>query len=180
MLRRFASVVAVGAMAVTSYSVMVAAPASAGEIKKPNTVKVTKVVVGDSHGEGFQVVVECKQTEEDKITLGSSSKTLTFGPDGGTQDVKAANGVTCTIVETHDGGATTVDVSPSECVFPEELKLGATVTSEPEGKTCEVTVTNTFVPEEEQAGPAGPQGPQGPPGESAAATAVVSTARFTG
>ena len=73
MLRRFASVMAVGAMAVTSYSVLVAAPASAGE-RKPNHVEVTKVVVGDSKGAGFQVVVECKKNEEDnKLILNHDS-----------------------------------------------------------------------------------------------------------
>ena len=183
MLRRFAAASAGGALALMSYSVMVGAPASAQDLLL-NKVEVTKVVVGDSKGTGFQVVVTCVaeplgvEAAADGFT---HTETLTFGPKGGTETAEAPLNSTCTIVETHDGGASKVEVSPSTCDF--------TVTPAPEaeadritGKTCEVTVTNTFVPEVEEAGPAGPPGPPGPPGESAvqAATAVVATARFTG
>jgi hypothetical protein len=172
MLRRFASVMAGGALAVTAYSVMVAAPASAGG--PSNTVEVTKVVQGDSKGTGFQVVVTCEPEK------GSThSDTLTFGPQGGTESSNAPLNSTCTVVETHDGGASNVTVSGSPCDFTLKDEAGSAVQL-PVPKKCSVTVTNTFVPEVEEAGPAGPPGPQGPPGESAAATAVVSTARFTG
>jgi hypothetical protein len=172
MLRKFASVMAGGALALTAYSVMVAAPASAGKFS--NTVEVTKVVQGDGHGEGFQVVVTCEPKKGSTHT-----ETLTFGPQGGTQDAGAPFNSTCTVVETHDGGASKVEVSGSPCDFTvvdEEVAPA----DPPPLKSCQVTVTNTFEPEVEQAGPAGPPGPQGPPGESAAAQAVVSTARFTG
>ena len=182
MFRRFAAAGAGGALALLSYSVMVVAPASAGPVPLlPNTVKVIKVVVGDSKGTGFEVVVTCEQKEAPAsvaVDGFTHTETLTFGPQGGTETAGAPFNSTCTIVETHDGGASKVEVSPSTCEFTNELTRAV------EGQTCEVTVTNTFVPEQEEAGPAGPAGPQGPPGppgESAvAATAVVSTARFTG
>jgi hypothetical protein len=181
MLRRFASVMTVGAMAVTSYSVLLPAPASAGE-RKPNHVEVTKVVVGDSKGAGFQVVVECKKNEEDnKLILNHDSgpETLTFGPQGGTETADAPENSTCTIIETHDGGASKVEVSPSECVFPkEEQAAPAAQIDGDEREPCKVTVTNTFEPP--KPGPAGPAGPPGPPGEAAAAQAVTAQARFTG
>jgi hypothetical protein len=185
MLRRFAAASAGGALALMSYSVMVAAPASA-QPELFNKVEVTKVVVGDSKGTGFQVVVTCV-AEPLGIAAASDgfthTETLTFGPQGGIDTAKAPLNSTCTIVETHDGGASKVDVSPSTCDF--------TVKPAPKDEatrilpqTCEVTVTNKFVPDNDNVvGPAGPQGPPGPPGESAvaaAATAVVSTARFTG
>jgi hypothetical protein len=186
MLRRFASVVAGGALAITSYSVMVTAPASAGE-RKPNHVEVTKVVVGDSKGTGFQVVVDCKKHDDGIMVFGengSGPETLTFGPTGGTQTADAPEDSTCTIVETHDGGASKVEVSPSTCEFPKEDKetVPAATIDNHEGLTCEVTVTNTFEPKAEEVGPAGPQGPPGPPGETAVqpAQAVVSRGRFTG
>jgi Domain of unknown function (DUF5979) len=175
MLRRFASVMAGGALALASYSVMVAAPASAGEATK-NEVEVTKVVEGTSKGAGFEIVVTCPTKNF------TATRTLTFPPEGGTQSAKnLPHDSTCTTVETHDGGASNVTVSgDNPCVFPEQDAKEA-LPIDGVGKTCHVTVTNTFVPEVEEAGPAGPQGPPGPPGESAvAATAVVSTARFTG
>jgi Domain of unknown function (DUF5979) len=191
MLRRFASVMAVGAMALTSYGVMAAAPAAAERL--PNTVEVTKVVVGEHHGVGYQVVVECQQEENGGIGLFNGdgfSETLTFPPEGGTKDAPAPSGSTCTIVETHDGGATFTTVEPSTCEFPANDKLltaggpGASVQAQPidnhEGETCEVTVTNTFEEEEPVVGPAGPAGPPGPPGEAGAARAVTAQARFTG
>jgi Domain of unknown function (DUF5979) len=189
MLRRFASVMAVGAMAVTSYSVLAAAPAGAEPPK--NTIEVTKVVVGENKGAGYQVVVECKRIENDESTQARDAiagvfnfgepETLTFPPEGGgPKEVKVPDGRTCTIIETHDGGATHVTVESDQdgntCTFPEEKADSASVVDG--GKTCKVTVTNTFEPP--QAGPAGPPGPPGPPGEAAAAQAVVTTARFTG
>jgi hypothetical protein len=179
MFRRFAAACAGGALALMSYSVMTAAPASAG--KFVNTVEVTKVVVGDSHGAGFQVEVTCeeKDGEVESEVNGSSSETLTFGPQGGTQSVGAPPNSNCTIVETHDGGASKVDISPSTCEFHnEEIDSASVPGGPPESPPCEVTVTNTFEPP--QAGPAGPPGPPGPQGEAAAAQAVVSVARFTG
>jgi hypothetical protein len=182
LLRRFAAAGAGGVLAVMSYSMLVAAPASAGAPVLPNTVKVTKVVEGDSKGAGFQVEVTCepKQNEANAESDGGShSETLTFGPQGGTEEAKAPLNSTCTIVETHDGGASKVVVSPDTCDFTNEIKADEAIIIEPiPGETCEVTVTNTFEPP--QAGPAGPAGPPGPPGEAAAAQAVVSVARFTG
>jgi Domain of unknown function (DUF5979) len=185
MLRRFASVVAGGVLALASYSIMLAAPASAGPgVPFPNTVKVTKVVEGDSKGAGFQVEVTCEQqvndfNESNALVNGTHSETLTFGPEGGTQEAKAPFNSTCTIIETHDGGSSKVEVSPSTCDFTVPLPVERTDAIEPE--TCEVTVTNTFEPPPPgPAGPAGPPGPPGPPGEAAAATAVSAQARFTG
>jgi Domain of unknown function (DUF5979) len=194
MLRRFASVVAGGALAITSYSVVAAVPAAAWE-RFPNTIEVTKVVVGEHRGVGYQVVVECQQEENGGIGLFNGdgfSETLTFPPEGGTQEVGAPSGATCTIVETHDGGATHVTVEPDTCEFPEGDKMvpvpagpgaGASLDNHldnHEGETCEVTVTNTFEEEEPVVGPAGPPGPPGPPGEAAPAAAVTARARFTG
>jgi hypothetical protein len=181
MLRRFAAVMAVGAMAVTSYSVVAAAPAVAEPPK--NTVEVTKIVVGEHKGVGYQVVVTCERIEDNEVREGVAGlfnhgepETLTFPPEGGTEEVKVGDGFTCTIVETHDGGATHVTVDPPTCEFPEEDKITTFVPNE--GETCEVTVTNTFEEEEPVVGPAGPPGPPGPPG-AAAAQAVVAEARFT-
>jgi Domain of unknown function (DUF5979) len=180
MLRRYASVLAGGVLALASYSAVVAAPVSAGA-GSFHTVEVTKVVVGDSKGTGFQVEVICEQHENNTLANGSThTETLTFGPQGGTETAGAPVNSTCTIVETHDGGATKVDVSPSTCDFTLPDGPGveaARITPQ----TCEVTVTNTFEPPQAgPAGPAGPPGPPGPPGEAAAAQAVVTTARFTG
>jgi Domain of unknown function (DUF5979) len=186
MFRRLAAASAGGVLAVTSYAVLIAVPASAGAPILPNTVKVTKVVEGDSKGAGFQVEVTCEPKDNNVDNVGAevnggSSETLTFGPQGGTEEAKAPPNSTCTIIETHDGGASKVVVDPSTCDFTNEIKFDSAseIIIEPiEGETCEVTVTNTFEPP--QAGPAGPAGPPGPPGEAAAAQAVVTTARFTG
>jgi hypothetical protein len=179
MLRRFASVVAGGALALTSYSVMAGAPAFAGE--KKNTVEVTKVVKGENIGGGYTVAVTCRESENhDLSTLnhnGPKTETLTFPPEGGTDSVKVGDDKICEVEETGTGGASNVEISGSPCDFTDTESVTAKVD---EGKTCKVTVTNTFVKAE--AGPAGPAGPQGPAGESAVspAQAVVSTARFTG
>jgi uncharacterized protein DUF5979 len=176
MLRRFASGMAGGALALTSYSVLVAAPASAGPVPEPkNTVEVTKVVVGENPGGGFTVEIRCVIGNKGNL------QTLTFGPEGGTKSVEAPAGSTCTVEETGTGGASKVEVSGSPCDFPplDDVVPVAQVTI---GETCKVTVTNTFVKAE--AGPAGPPGPPGPPGETVVevqpAQAVVSTARLTG
>jgi hypothetical protein len=123
-------------------------------------------------------------------------QTLVFPPEGGTQDVKVEvrrSGKTCTIVETHNGGATHTTVDPDTCEFPPKepvimaptgpgTNVTANINEDHEGETCEVTITNTFEPKEKKVGPAGPPGPPGPPGVAAAAAArpVTAQARFTG
>jgi uncharacterized protein DUF5979 len=164
MLRRCAAAGVSGVLAVMSYAVMVGAPASAGG-GPSNKVEVTKVVRGQNIGAGYTVVVTCERLNE------TQTKTLVFGPEGGTETASVPFESTCTVVETHDGGASHVEVSGSPC----EFNVGTVVESE----TCQVTVTNTFEPKAEEVGPAGPQGP---PGETAVqpAQAVVSRGRFTG
>jgi Domain of unknown function (DUF5979) len=192
MLRRFASVVAVGAMALTSYGVMAAAPAAADP--QPNKIVVTKVVVGENKGVGYTVVVDCKDIDDGGLRSlfnGNGSEELHFPPDGGDpQDLEVFDGKECTIIETHNGGAsfTTVesDQDGNTCTFPRNDTItaggpGAGAAPLPdEPKTCEVTVTNTFEEPEPVVGPAGPPGPPGPPGEAAAAQAVAARPRFTG
>jgi Domain of unknown function (DUF5979) len=175
MLRRFAAASAGGALALMSYSVMVAAPASAGKV--PNTVEVTKVVKGENPGGGFEVVVTCEEAPDGApFSLNNSQQqTLVFGPAGGTDSVGAPFNSTCTVEETGTGGASKVEISGSPCDFtvPEVIEPIVSNVAPPPSRTCEVTVTNTFEPPA-----AGPQGPPGPPAEPA--QAVVSTARFTG
>jgi hypothetical protein len=201
MLRRFASVAAGATLALTSYGVMAAAPAAAGEPIKHKIV-VTKVVVGENQGVGYEVVVDCQKVEEngpvdpEALFNGDHNdfpQTLVFPPEGGTQEVEVKvfrSGKECTIVETHNGGATHTTVDPSTCDFPKkepDLMLptgpGTHVTgieNGHEGETCEVTVTNTFEAPKPVVGPAGPAGPPGPSGQPAAAVAVRAQARFTG
>jgi hypothetical protein len=184
MFRRFAAASAGGVLALASYAVWAAGPASAGVPVLPNTVKVTKVVEGESKGTGFEVEVTCEPNEDNvdaQVSGDGHSETLTFGPNGGTEEAKAPPNSTCTIVETQDGGASKVVVEPPTCEFHnEEIDLASVPGGPPEGKPCEVTVTNTFEEEKEQAGPPGPSGAPGPPGQAAAATAVLTVARFTG
>jgi hypothetical protein len=205
MLRRFASVMAGGVLALTSYAVMAGAPASAGAIREipHNKIKVTKVVEGTNKGVGYEVVVDCKEPRMltfagAELFMGNQGpKELTFGPDGGTKWVEAPPGSICTVIETHSGGATRTVVEGSPCDFSfkdgDVPKLDADATFIPEPPPpCEVTVTNIFDPKPAPLpGPPGPPGPEGPAGaagaagvsattQASAAQAVVGTARFTG
>jgi hypothetical protein len=181
MLRRFASVLAGGAMALTSYGVMTAAPAAADPPTKHEIV-VTKVVEGEHKGVGYEVVVDCQKVENNvdpvEAQFGEGNdfpQTLVFPPGGGTQTVEVKvfrSGKHCTIVETHSGGASHVTVEPSECNFPGKHQVEAVEAVD--GEDCHVTITNTFKKPEPQVGPAGPPGP------AVAAQAVTAVARFTG
>jgi hypothetical protein len=202
MLRRFGSVMAGGALALTSYAVMAGAPASAQPIELflPNKIEVTKVVEGQNKGVGYEVVVQCQRRDDEmaaSLVDGGKvfSKTLVFGPDGGEKEVRAPFGATCTVIETHNGGATRTEVTGSPCEFNTEEQASADAVRRIEGETCEVTVTNIFDPKPAPLpGPPGPPGPEGPAGaagaagaagvsattQASAAQAVVGTARFTG
>jgi hypothetical protein len=178
---------------------MAAAPAGAGELFLPNKIEVTKVVNGENKGVGYEVVVQCERRDDEMLASGVLDgkvffKTLVFGPDGGEKEVRAPFGATCTVIETHNGGATHTEVTGAPCEFNKEKEASADLVRKIEGETCDVTVTNTFDPKPApRPGPPGPPGPEGPAGaagaagvsavsagQASAAQAVVGTARFTG
>jgi hypothetical protein len=184
---------------------MAGAPASAQPIELflPNKIEVTKVVNGENKGVGYEVVVQCERRDDEMVASGVLDgkvffKTLVFGPDGGEKEVRAPFGATCTVIETHNGGATHTEVTGAPCEFNKEKEASADLVRKIEGETCDVTVTNTFEPKPlPPPGPPGPPGPEGPAGatgaagaagaagvsattQASAAQAVVGTARFTG
>ncbi|PFG44653.1 hypothetical protein ATJ88_3389 [Isoptericola jiangsuensis] len=97
------------------------------------SLEVAKVVDGDGAGFGagpFTLDVECTlDTGQGETVVYADTITLTGGESVTIDDLAA--GASCTVIESDDGGATTVDVSPS----PVTIVADETVT---------VTATNTF------------------------------------
>jgi hypothetical protein len=101
------------------------APAGAGETTIPQetaTLTVNKVVQGDAPSDAeFVILVSCE---------GIGDRELTFGSEGGSDEVIFFSPDQCTITETETGGA--VDVTPPIEIFIEDPIL------------YEETITNVF------------------------------------
>ncbi|WP_418275654.1 DUF5979 domain-containing protein [Isoptericola jiangsuensis] len=97
------------------------------------TLEITKTVDGEGAGFGtgpFTLDVVCRlDTGQGETEVYRDTVSLTGGESVTIEDVAA--GASCTVTESEDGGATTVDVSPS----PVTIEADGTVT---------VTATNTF------------------------------------
>jgi Domain of unknown function (DUF5979) len=148
------------------------------------TLEVTKVVTGTPEpspppGTEFSVVVDCKPQQNnntngngdqffaeapgsvDSLPAGNKppfTETLTFGPNGGTQNVliAAKHAGDCTVSETAPPGCTLTSIDPEKTAIEEPI-------------VYPVTVTNNCNPPPQPAG-----------AEAAVAVAVVTAPRFTG
>jgi hypothetical protein len=117
--------------------------AQAGVNGEIATLTVTKAVVGDPGGATFDILVDCVADEangmvpvpielaQDTDYPNPFSTTLTFGPDGGSQDIVFDGAYTCEVTETDTGGASSV------------AGEGTVVIAAPIAYA--ITITNTFV-----------------------------------
>jgi hypothetical protein len=163
------------------------------------TIEVTKVVTGTPtpappSGTEFSVVVACEPHANDRAApeIPSSSSasadsmdvqnlppgfkppfetTLTFGPEGGTQEVLVADkhASDCTVSEEPPAGCTLTSIDPEKFQVGGENNAGTTNIENGNGKESVIPVTVT-----NNCNPPTPVQPQ------AAAAAVVATPRFTG
>lgn len=123
-------------------------PAGSGPII--GELQVTKAPVGDvPPGTTFEVAVDCAD--------GTSSTTLTFPAEGGTETIAPPQPTTCTVTETADGGADSVSYG---CVdIPRGAVCNGAQEADLAGGDAVITVTNTFDPPPPPEPPAPEAGP---------------------
>jgi hypothetical protein len=118
---------AIVASAAVVVSLAAASPVDAGVTPTTGegetaTLTVNKVVQGTAPADAeFVIIVECEE---------SGPYELSFGPEGGAEDVVFFDADLCTVTETQTGGA--VDVTP-----PVDIEIASPV-------LYEVTITNVF------------------------------------
>ena len=143
-----------------------AIPDSPPPVVEHGSLTVTKAVVGDAGGASFKIAVDC---DDDSV---HDVATLSAGGSKSYDNLIA--GITCTVSETDNGGASSTTYTPVG-VDTDGIEIVANTDNA-------VTVTNTFTttPTTPPAGPTVSAETVSDPGATVAPAAVVASPQFTG